>query len=288
MQIAHYPMQDRHIIAFIDQIFPQITFDKLMNLSHAELDDSWRGWLNLSSFNSVDGLDEFNHSAFSAGTTDAFGEFISRYPDRRVRVSRSDFILTKILSKTYSRNLSYLEEGDVEENDCIIMSFPFSGNGNEYPGWENVFDTADELNVPVFIDGAYFGISSGVEYPLSRKCVRDFAVSLSKNLAGHPLRLGMRFTKDEVDDGITAGLIGSDVYDRLGAFISIELLNKFSHDWLIYRYKQKSIDFCNQNGLTPTKTFTLALGTPEMEEFKRGDYVRISITEELSEIVGRS
>jgi hypothetical protein len=288
MQIAHYPMQDKSIIAFINQIFPQITFEKLMELPHENLDHSWRKWLKSSSYNIVEGLDELKYSAFSPGTTDAFGEFIARYPNKRIRVSRSDFILTKILSKSYGRNLLYLEEGNLENNDAVIISLPFSGNGNEYPNFDSVLDQADELDVPVFIDGAYFGISSEVKYPLHRKCIKDFAVSLSKNLAGHPLRLGMRFTKEEVDDGITAGLIGSDVYDRLGAYISIELLNKFSHDWLIDRYRDKSVEFCNKNGLTQTKTFTLALGTSEMTEFKRGDYVRISITEELSEIVGRS
>jgi hypothetical protein len=284
MKISHEPIQDKNIISFIDTIFSQITYEKLVNLTHSDLDKSWRTWISSSTYNQVIGLDELKYSAFSPGTTDSFGEFISRYPNKRVRVSRSDFILTKILTKSYGRQLSYLEEEDLQENDCMIMSFPYSGNGSDYPGWEKLFDDADKLNIPVFIDAAYFGISSGVYYPLNRKCVTDFAISLSKNLAGNPLRLGIRFTKEEIDDGITAGLIGSDVYDRLGAYISIELLNQFPHDWLIDRYKNHSKKICIENNLVPTKTFTIGIGSSQMQDFKRGDYVRVCIAEEISRL----
>ena len=284
MKIGHDPLKDKLSIQYIDFVLKEIEYKNLESLSHEQLDSAWRKWLTTDTYNNVVGLEKFSHSAFSPGTTDAFGEFISRYPNYRIRVSRSDFILTKILSKTYGRVLVPLEDGELESNDCLIISFPFSGNGSYYPDYEQLLDICDELNVPVFIDGAYFGISSGINYPLHRNCVKDFSVSLSKNLAGNPLRLGIRFTKDEVDDGITAGLLGSDVFDRLGAYISIKLLGQFSHKSVVDRHIDNSNEICSNNNLTPTNTFTIGIGSPEMEEFKRGDYVRVCISEELSEL----
>lgn len=282
MLLGHKPLQVPEAIEFINKLFPGITWQNLMQVQHQDLDLSWRQWLLSSSHNKITGLEQFNHSGFCPGTTDAFGEFIARHAGRRVRVSRSDFVLTKILARSWNHDLHFVEDGALESNDCLIMSMPFSGNGYKQPNQDAMLDQADQLGVPVFVDGAYFGISTGIEYPLHRICVTDFAVSLSKNMAGDPLRLGMRFTKHAVDDGITAGLIGSDVFDRLGAYLTIQLLNQFSHDWLINKYLQHSYQVCASLGLTPTNTFTLALGPDSMTEYKRGDYVRICITDELS------
>ena len=284
MNIAHIPLRDNIAIQYIDTLFKNLKYEDLEKLSYTEFDNAWRKWLTSETYNNIVGLDQFKYSAFSPGTTDSFGEFISRYRNRRIRVSKSDFVLTKILCRTYERNLCFLENDLLQRGDILIMSFPFSGNGSYHPKYENVLDTCDTLDIPVFVDGAYFGISSNMHYPLQRDCVKDFSVSLSKNLAGNSLRLGIRFTKDEVDDGMTAGLLGSDVYDRLGAYISIKLLEKFSHKSVVDRHINNSNKICLNNNLTPTNTFTIGIGTPEMEEFKRGDYVRVCISEELSKL----
>lgn len=282
MKLGHNPMNIPESQAFINSVISMITYEKLLQIKNADLDRAWRHWLQCSSYNQVTGLNTMLYSAFCPGVTDAFGEFIARYPSRRVRVSRSDFVLTKILCRSWHRSWLSLEEAELDNNDCLIMSLPFSGNGSFYPEWDNILNECNQKQIPVFIDGAYFGISHGIRYPLEYQCITDFSISLSKNLAGNPLRLGIRFTKDNIDDGITAGLIGSDIFDRLGAFISIKLLEEFPHDWFINKYKSIGLSICQQYGLEPTNTLTLALGNKSMTEFKRGDYIRVSISEELS------
>lgn len=280
---GHRPLQDQEVIDYINKLFKEIGYQDLEHVKYEQLDRVWRQWLTTDTYNNIIGLDSFKYSAFCPGTTDAFGEFIARYSNRRIRVSRSDFILTKILANTYSKELVFLEQGPLESNDCIIISYPYSGNGSEYPKQDELLDSADQLGVPVFIDGAYYGISYGVTYPLDRKCVVDFAVSLTKNMVGDPLRLGIRFTKEPVDDCITAGLLGSDIYDKLGTFISIKLLERFPQSWLLDKYKTYAEVICSKFNLQTTKTITLALGDSTMYEYKRGDYVRLCITDELNE-----
>ena len=283
--IGHIPLKDKETVRYLDNvIFKNIDYKMLDDVSSILLDQTWRDWLLQSTYNKIIGLEKFLYSAFVPGTTDAFGEFISRYPEKRIRVSRSDFILTKILSKTYQRNLVYLEEEKLKAGDCLIISLPYSGNGSYHPDWPDLLNHCDEYDIPVFVDGAYFGISHGIEYPLNRNCIKDFTTSLSKNLAGNSLRLGIRFTKDLIDDGITAGMLGSDVFDRLGAYITIELLKNFSHDWTVNKYLDIQNKICHDHRLEPTNTLTLALGSEEMEEFKRGDYIRVSISNELSRL----
>jgi hypothetical protein len=283
MKISHDPLHIPEVINYIDTLFPKINYQELIAITNKDLDLAWRAWLLNSPHHRISGLEKFQYSAFCPGTTDVFGEFISRYPNRRVRVSRSDFVLTPILARAYDRELVFLEDDVLDELDCVIASVPFSGNGTMMPGWNDLLDQADELGVPVFIDAAYFGISHDLHYPLDRPCITDFAVSLSKNLAGNPLRLGIRFTKDNIDDGVTAGLLGSDIFDRLGAYLSIQLLQKYPHAWLIDRLMPISQQVCKQLQLTPTKTVTIGIGGDEYrQDFLRGDFVRVCITQEIS------
>ena len=280
MEVGHTPLQIPEVVKYSNTLFKNLKLEDLDAVTNVEHDKVWRSWLTASSFNTVVGLEQLEHSAFIPGTTDAFGEFIARYPDRRVRASRSDFILTKILSKSWTRQFLALEEAPLDENDAVIISMPFSGNGGVYP--ENLLAQAEKLDIPVMIDAAYFGNSQGVVYDLRYTCIKDFAVSLSKCLAPNQLRLGIRFTREEIDDGVTAGLLGADIFDRFGCYMSMQLLKKYSHDSVVKTVKPISDRVCKQLNLEPTNTLTLAIG-PEVlrEEFERGDYIRVCITNEI-------
>lgn len=283
MKIAHDPLVVTEVKDYITSILPTATYDKIRSVDATKLDRAWRNWLESSKHNRVNGLELFRHSCFSAGTTPAFGEFISRNAGCRVRVSRSDFLLTKILARSYQREIKFLEDGPVESTDCVIMSVPFSGNGSYIPGYKQILDQADELNIPVMIDGAYFGISHGIEYPLERKCVTDFALSLTKNFAGNPFRLGIRFTKNAVDDGISAGLLSSGIFDQLGAWLSIQLLEKFPHTEFIDQYRIVSDQLCQEHELIPTNTITIAIGDEQrFASFKRGDFIRVCLSNDIA------
>jgi len=279
---THEPILDVEVQNYIDQIFALLTWDQIKNIQYAQYDRAWRSWLAASSHNDVKLLDDFKHSCFCAGTTPIFGAFIARNHVRRVRVSRDDFMITGVLCKNYGVECVHLEDADLEPNDCVIMSMPFSANGGEHPKAMNWLEQAERLQIPVMIDAAYFGISHGISYPLQYSCIQEFAVSLSKNYVGKILRLGIRFSRQKIDDSLSAAQLGSDIFDRMGAAISIRLLERFSHDWFVDKYRFKRDQVCRDLKLTPTNTLTLALGGPEFDEFKRGDFNRVCISQRLS------
>lgn len=284
MKKAHDPLLIPEAKKAIEKILNSATVDIVESVDYLTVDRAWRSWLGQSTFNDIAGLEQFKYSCFSPGTTASFGDFISRWPGRRVRVSRSDFILTSVLSRAYNRLLKPLEEGKIEHNDCVIISFPYSGNGSYYSGWEELLDQAEALRVPVFVDGAYFSISHGIKYPLDRICVTDFVTSITKSISGTSFRLGIRFTRENVDDSLSASLYGSNLFDRLNGYLSIKLLEQFPHDWIINKYLQRSQEIATKHNLTPTNTITLMLGGQEYKEFKRGDFNRVCISEELSKL----
>ena len=281
MKPGSHPILDSEVKHYLDLVLSSLNTDRILAIDYAQYDRAWRNWLGSSSYNSGQALDQMPYSSFCHGTSPAFGEFISRHPQRRIRVSRSDFIISKILAKAYQRDIVWIEDQPLAANDCVIVSMPFSGNGSWLPDIDALLDAADHLGVPVMIDAAYFGISFGISYPLHRPCVTDFVCSLSKNLYCNDIRVGIRFTKHAVDDGVSVAQIMANCFNRLNAVIGIELLNKFSHDWLVNKYLAQYFSICDRLTLTPTNTLTLALGDESQQEFLRGDYVRVCISDEF-------
>ena len=138
------------------------------------------------------------------------------------------------------------------------------------------------------IDGAYFGLAYNNVIDLQHPCITDFATSFTKNFFGHSLRVGMRFTRELVDDTISAGILAWEMYDRVGAHVATDLMSKFSHAWFIEKYQPLSKQICQDFDLTPTATITLALGGEQYNQFRRGDYNRVCITDELIRLSSHS
>lgn len=278
----HTPISDPQVQHHIDQYLSNMSWDQMTRLQYQDYDLAWRTWLTASSHNDIRGLDAFQHSCFCAGTTPIFGSFVARNHKRRVRVSKDDFMITGVFCKNYDIECVPLEDDDLDHNDCMVMSLPFSANGTQHASADRWLDQAERLEIPVLLDAAYFGISHGVQYPLQRSCVQELAFSLSKNYVGKILRLGIRFSREKIDDSLSAAQLGSDIFDRMGATVAISLLQRFSHNWFVNKYKTKSDEVCRELNLIPTNTLTLALGGSEFDEFKRGDYNRVCISSRLS------
>lgn len=255
------------------------------NCSNKKFVNQYKTWLQQSSFNKIKGLSEFKFGQYSYGSTTAIAEFIKRHSNRRLRISKDDFLLTKILSKCYRINLKFLEDDIIKKNDVLIISHPFTGNGNVYPSFEKILDSCDKKNVPVLIDGAYFGICKNINYPLQRSCIREFTSSLSKNFGVQNLRIGIRLSKDYIDDTLNVPIQMADCFNKLGALIGIELMKKFKPDYIVKKYEKTYNKICKKFNLIPTNTITFGLGDKLSKKnkfkFQRGSYVRICVSKAL-------
>lgn len=281
MRKQHLPIKDSLVRNHITHFLKQLDMDSVNHLQYKEYDECFRDWI-VSTKHTFKGIELLQHSAFSNGTGSAFGEFISRYPGRRVRASNSEFVMARIIAKAYGRNFKEIEEDEITENDLVILSMPFCGNGGKHSQQETILQKADALNVPVMIDGAYIGISEGMDFDFTHPCIKDFTVSLSKVFDVMNLRIGIRFSKDKLDDGLSCGILAGDIFNKMSATLGINLMQEFEGTYILEKYKQKYLDYCKQFNLTPTNTLTLALGDKILhKEFMRGDYARICVSEDI-------
>ena len=283
MQISHTPLTDQQIQA---ELFSQLAIidPAAVNLNEWKTQtylDEFTSWLTSSSYNQIVGLDQFPNRAYCSGVLNAIESFILRHArSRRLRFSQAEFIGAKVACNYAGAEWRWLEDGPICTGDAVIISWPFAGNGREYPGQEELFNSCNQLDVPVMVDLAYFGISSGMVFDLTHSCITDVATSLSKPMSTM-LRLGIRYTKDLYDDPIQTSS-NLKIYNRISTSIGTVLMQKFSYDWIVNKYLPRAHEVCNSKSLILSNTFTLALGDKNGHpEFERNGYYRICITDEI-------
>ena len=283
MILAHDPLVDPEVTVEVQTYLNQLSLEtvSLANWQMQEYLTEFTNWLLSNPLHTVKGLEAFPWCAYTAGSGAGIASFIYRHcRKRRIRFSRAEFILNKIVCNNINADWLYLEDGELEANDAVVISLPFAGNGSQYPGYEKLIQDCNRLEIPVLLDIAYFGISYGVEFDLTQPCITDVVCSLSKPL-NVQLRLGIRFTKTHQDDEIQSAS-ELRIINRIAAQTGVHLLKNFSSDFIISKYLKRYQQICKDNQLTPTNTITLALGNADKHsDFFRNGFYRICVTHEL-------
>lgn len=283
MEVAHVPLLD-----------PAVQEELKSQLAAAEIDssppgawkidsylDAFTNWMQSSKSNRIVGLEQFKHRAYSSGTVDSIAEFICRHTNsRRLRFSRAEFILSKIVSNSVNNTWTWLESEPLESGDALVISLPFSGNGSTIPDFNTLLDTCDKLDIPVLLDLAYLGISYDLDIDLTHPCITDVTCSLSKPINSF-LRCGIRFTRQLHDDRVQL-MSDLGVVNRVATKVAEALMLKFPSDYIFNTYKKQYDTVCSNLGLEKTNTLTLALGNADQyQDFLRNGFYRICITNEL-------
>lgn len=286
MLLSHKPLEDSVISNKIFTLLSQVT-DSHVNSNGWDTKnyiETVVSWMQEHPSNTISGWNDLPHRAYSVGSVDAINSFIYRHgATKRLRFSRAEFVAAKISSQSANFKWAFLEDGPVKLNDALLISVPFSGSGNLYEKFDTLLDQCEEMDVPVFLDLSYWPISRELELNIGRHCIKEVTFSLSKPLATQ-LRLGMRMTRDPVDDMLQ---VNSDlkIYNRIAVWVGIQLMNEFSIDYLLSKYVHRQIEVCNNLGLIATNTFTLAQGDQsQYAEFNRNGYNRICITDEITKL----
>ena len=283
MNIIHKPLNDLLVEANLFQKLASTTANtvNIDSWSNDEYVNCFVNWVNSSSSFNITGLDVFPYKAYCVGTTEGIQSFIQRHGhSRRLRFSKGEFAISKIICNYSKFNFSFLEDNELDSNDAVIISLPFSANGGIYPGYNDLIDQCNQLNIPVLLDLAYIGVSYGIDIDLTHQCITDVVFSLSKPMSAQ-LRLGLRIAKEYHDDVIQFNH-EAKMFNRIAAKVGVELMNNFSQDYFVSKYRPIQEQICSILSLTPTNTLTLALGNEKNhKEFYRNGFYRICITDEL-------
>lgn len=278
--IVHHPFRLSLINSnLIDEIFH---LKKPIDVQEEFL-SYYKTWIESSSLNNFLGLDSFNRYV-SLGVTQGIDDFISYcYKSKKqLKIFKGEYPYVR---STYGNNIKYIEDFLLEKNDAVIISSPFSATGDLHPRWCETISTCNQLQIPVFVDCAFFGTCSDISINFNEPCIDTVAFSLTKGLNCGNFRSGIIFTKRTDSDCVMNIQTEWHHGVHLNTAIGLHLMKNFSPDTLPITYKQQQIDICREYKIIPTKCVHLALGDDRWSEFSRdGVSNRLGLREFFTQI----
>jgi hypothetical protein len=248
---------------------------------------TWRQWLTEASLKSITGLDQFAYANYTCGTSQAFDHFWLRNSSKRLVCFAGDFQYHSCVGKHLNfTTITHWKE--LQANDALILSCPFSDLGSQHPQQLNILDTCNKLGIPVCLDLAYWGISKNISVDLNKwPCVQEVTSSLSKpfyTLENH--RVGIRFTRSYVDDGISM-INEVKMQNNYSMSLGVHYMTEFSADWNWQTFGDAHAQICKQNQFRSSDTVIFGLSSdPCYSDYNRGipDNNRICISDAIQQI----
>ena len=265
------PIKDPDVISFIKQTDSQNFFSNALqdaDLREKFLTEYFK-WINKSTLNQLKGLQNFKNLSFVHGTSQTFDFFYTENNNRRFRCFKGDFIYHKLSWQQYYR-FSYLDDEDIEKDDAVVISVPFSDNGYLHDDTDKVIQKCNKLGVPVLIDLAYYNLVRELDFSLEESSITCITFSLSKAFSLFDrLRVGIRCKIDFTDDPVDF-FNEVDMFNKAGAALGLEIIKKFSPDYNQNKYHKKQEEICTKFGLEPSKCVNYGLGDNRYSKFNRG------------------
>ena len=223
-------------------------------------------WIHENEFNTVTGLNLFKQRDLINGTTQAFDEAYFRYKERKLRIYRGEYAYHKRVNPNYEfldnidkKNIELSQLGEpIKENEWVIISIPFCGNGHMPVGYHAVLDDAYKVGAPVLIDCAWYGTCLDLHIDLTHPAITEVAFSLTKSTGTGNIRSGIRYSN--YDDNLPIRQQNNYNHLVLGAAqIGIHMMKLFPSDWQVKHYRDLQVQLCNKLNVMPSNTLHIAM-----------------------------
>lgn len=235
---------------------------------HTRFLTQYRSWIQSTKNNTISGLEQYPYACFTNGTTESFDKFYAKYSTRRFRFFKGEFVYHRLSCRNNNYNWAYLEDAKLDNNDVVIISFPFSDTGSKHVQLDDVLDTCDQLGITVLLDCAYFGICNNLDFNFTHRCIKEITFSLSKTFYSAYLRIGMRLSRQDDDDPLfVTNKMG--YVNRLSAQIGITLLDQFGPDYIFDKYRQRQLEYCNILNVEPSSCVLFGIGDDRWHDYNR-------------------
>jgi hypothetical protein len=248
-------------------------FDRDYNVQNEFL-DYYPKWIESSQSCVVTGLDTFPYRFVSLGVTQTLDWFHLECARNnwKMRLFRGEY--------PYNRDVfdfdEFIDDESLKPGDAVIISVPFSANGDLHPCYNEIMKTCNKLNIPVMVDCAWFGTCYDLSWSLNYECIKVVAFSTTKGLQTGNWRSGICFSK--WNHGSLAVQTEWNHGIHMNTYIGLMLMKEFSPDFVPNLYKQSQKEVCDYFNLIPSKTVHIATGDDQWNYFSRDTaYNRINL-----------
>lgn len=202
-------------------------------------------WITGHSRVKYKGLETFSRRDAIHGTTHQLDE-LHQLHGTSVRVMRGEYKYHRRLTDfkiVHARHWSELQPGDV-----FIVSYPSCITTGLHSEFDELLDHCAENDIPVHIDGAWFGQCRNFELDVTHPAIKSVSVSLSKALGMGSQRIGIRYTREKTIGPIS--IMNDFNYCNVSdMWLGVEAMKHFGTDYWWGNYEDLYTRVCADFGL---------------------------------------
>jgi hypothetical protein len=181
-------------------------------------------------------------------------EFLAKHRHRNLRIHQQEY-WQKDWFDTIPWEFRYFKTpDDLIGTDIVVLSLPLRGTQTIEQWFIPLLEKCEKLNIPVFLDCAYYWLMDVQNISLKYKCIKEVACSLSKIFPTFTLNAGAKLVrKDRVSKW--------DTYytqNRILVDLTMSLCNNFSNDYIVKKYKPLQEKYCKILNVQPVECVTHA------------------------------
>jgi len=250
-----------------------------------EFKENFVSWVNSSKNNHFENLNSFKNVQITNGSVHTFDHFYLKHKNKILRTAKGEFMYHHGALKNGYMYAPMSQMSSSMKNDVFIISVPFTAYGRIHDEFFDWMDMCEEHKVPVLLDFCHAPVSKNIKINLDDySCIETLAFSISKPFyGGENLRVGVRFQRENEDDGID--ILNSDEIEMLnliGIGIANELITHYDFDYNWDTYGKIYSEVCNKLNLTETNNILYAIGGDDYNQYNRSGVNRICLSNEIT------
>lgn len=207
-------------------------------------------WINNHKLVKYTGLDTFTRRDAILGTTQQLDE-LHMLHSGRIATMQGEYKYHRRLTDFTVKQIEHFTE--LVPGDVFVASYPSCITTGHLDDFDLLLDHCEHRNIPVHIDGAWFGQCRDFEFDVSHPAISSVSVSLSKALGMGSQRIGIRYTRERVN-GPIAIMNDFDYCNVSDMWIGVEMMNHFGTDYWWSNYSDLYSKVCMDFNLTESNS----------------------------------
>jgi hypothetical protein len=147
-------------------------------------------WINSHEHIKYIGLDTFDRRDAILGTTHQLDE-LHMLHGKNICTFKGEYKYHRRLTDYKVKQIKHYKE--IQYKDVMVVSYPSCITTGYHKDFDKLLDYCALLEVPIHIDGAWFGQCRNFEFDVRHPAIRSISVSLSKALGMGSQRIGIRY-----------------------------------------------------------------------------------------------
>jgi len=236
---------------YLESLFEQITTGWTADHTLAGIDKfkhQASDWILSSTLNHLSGFDSFNRLDVIIGCTQYIDNIYMQY---QPQVLVGDY-------RYHDRLGNWgIQPGLLREDVPLVIAMPFPSTGAVHTQMKDILDEAQDKRISIHVDGAWLTCCRGINFDLSHPSIKSVAISLSKGLGLGWNRIGLRWSKNTVNDSISI-MNDFNMNCRMLTMVGSHVLSNVEPDYLWKTYADLNARVCKDFDLTPSNAIHMA------------------------------